>query len=70
MKAVSSAFSGMPKEHGVTGAQFLLRWGVRNGYAMLSESLNPERLKQSIDLEGLEIDNADMAAGRESNRMR
>jgi 2,5-diketo-D-gluconate reductase A len=68
MKADSGMFTEMAKKYGVTEAQFLLRWGVQNGYAVLPKSLNPERMKQNIDLEGFEIDAADMAAIREMDR--
>ncbi|WP_370321571.1 aldo/keto reductase [Oricola sp.] len=68
MKADSAAFSDMARKYGVTEAQFLLRWGVQNGYAVLPKSLNPQRMKQNIDLEGFEIDDTDMAAIREMDR--
>ena len=68
MKADSGVFTEMARKYGVTEAQFLLRWGVQNGYAVLPKSLNPERMKQNIDLEGFEIDAADMAAIRTMDR--
>ncbi|MCC0020281.1 MAG: aldo/keto reductase [Nitratireductor sp.] len=68
MKADSGVFTEIARKYGVTEAQFLLRWGVQNGYAVLPKSLNPERMKQNIDLEGFEIDAADMAAIRTMDR--
>lgn len=68
MKADGSVFSDMARKYGVTEAQFLLRWGVQNGYAVLPKSLNPQRMKQNIDLEGFEIDDTDMATIRGMDR--
>lgn len=56
-----SSFKVMASKYGVTEAQVLLRWGVQKGYAVLPKSLNPERMRQNIDLFGFEIDAADMA---------
>lgn len=61
MKADSSSFKGMAEKYGVTEAQLLLRWGVQNGYAVLPKSLNPERMRQNLDLFSFAIDDADMA---------
>jgi 2,5-diketo-D-gluconate reductase A len=56
-----SSFKVMASKYGVTEAQILLRWGVQKGYAVLPKSMNPERMRQNIDLFGFEIDAADMA---------
>ena len=61
MKADGTAFIGMAEKYGVSEAQLLLRWGVQNGYAVLPKSLNPERMRQNLDLFSFEIDEADMA---------
>lgn len=61
MKADNSSFKGMAAKYGVTEAQLLLRWGVQNGYAVLPKSLNPERMRQNLDLFSFAIDDADMA---------
>ena len=68
MKADGSAFTKMAAKYGVTEAQLLLRWGVQNGYAVLPKSLNPERMRQNIDLAGFEIDDADLAAIKTMDR--
>lgn len=68
MKADGGTFAGMAARYGVTEAQFLLRWGIQNGFAVLPRSLNPERIRQNIDLEGFEIGEADMAAIRGMDR--
>lgn len=68
MKSGSGVFTGMAKKYGVTEAQFLLRWGVQNGYAVLPKSIDRGRIEQNIDLEGFEIDAADMAAIRKMDR--
>lgn len=57
----ASPFKAMAAKYGVTEAQVLLRWGVQKGFAVLPKSLNPERMRQNIDLFGFEIDAADMA---------
>ena len=56
-----SPFKAMAAKYGVTEAQVLLRWGVQKGYPVLPKSLNPERMRQNIDLFGFEIDAGDMA---------
>lgn len=68
MKADSGVFTAMAARYGVTEAQFLLRWGVQNGYAVLPKSLKPERMKQNLDLEGFAIDEADMEVLRGMDR--
>jgi 2,5-diketo-D-gluconate reductase A len=57
----ASPFKAMALKYGVTEAQVLLRWGIQKGFAVLPKSLNPERMRQNIDLFGFEIDDADMA---------
>ncbi|SDJ54129.1 aldo/keto reductase [Aliiruegeria lutimaris] len=57
----ASPFKEMADKYGVTEAQVLLRWAVQKGFAVLPKSLNPERMRQNIDLFGFEIDEADMA---------
>lgn len=61
MKADGTAFRAMAAKYGVSEAQLLLRWGVQNGYAVLPKSLNPERMRQNLDLFSFAIDDADMA---------
>lgn len=61
MKADNTAFKDMAEKYGVSEAQLLLRWGVQNGYAVLPKSLNPERMRQNLDLFTFTIDDADMA---------
>jgi 2,5-diketo-D-gluconate reductase A len=57
----ASPFKAMAAKYGVTEAQVLLRWGVQKGFAVLPKSLNPMRMRQNIDLFGIEIDAGDMA---------
>ncbi|MDC0737181.1 aldo/keto reductase [Cognatishimia sp. SS12] len=61
MKAEDTVFKAMAEKYGVSEAQLLLRWGVQNGYAVLPKSLNPNRMRQNIDLFSFQIDDADMA---------
>lgn len=62
LKAGDNVFAALAVKYGVTEAQLLLRWGIQNGYAVLPKSLNPERMRQNIDLEGFAINDADMEA--------
>ncbi|WP_247664473.1 aldo/keto reductase [Ralstonia pseudosolanacearum] len=61
MRADDDVFAEMAAKYRVSEAQLLLRWGVQNGYAVLPKSLNPERMRQNLDLFGFSIDDADMA---------
>lgn len=65
---VASPFKSMARKYGVSEAQLLLRWGVQNGYGVLPKSVNPERVRQNLDLFGFEIEEPDMAAIREMDR--
>jgi len=53
-------FTDMAAKYGVTAAQFLLRWGIQNGYPILPKSINPERIRQNIKLAGFIIEEDDM----------
>ncbi|MEH6647654.1 aldo/keto reductase [Sulfitobacter sp.] len=68
MKAGGSVFTQMAAKYGVSEAQLLLRWGVQNGYAVLPKSLNPDRMRQNIDLAGFQIDDADIASIKTMDR--
>ena len=67
-KKADGVFATMAAKYGVAEAQLLLQWGVQNGYAILPKSLNPERMKQNLDLDGFEIDAEDMDAIRKMDR--
>ena len=68
MKADGAAFKDMAEKYGISEAQLLLRWGIQNGYAVLPKSLNPDRMRQNIDLFSFAIDDADMAQMATMNR--
>ncbi|MBY5475684.1 aldo/keto reductase [Rhizobium leguminosarum] len=68
MKISDGVLAAMAAKYGVTEAQLLLRWGVQNGYAVLPKSLNPERMRQNIDLGGFVIDAADLASLKAMDR--
>lgn len=57
-----SPFKQLAAKYQVTEAQFLLRWGLQKGYAVLPKSTDPARIRQNIDLFSFEIDEDDMAA--------
>jgi 2,5-diketo-D-gluconate reductase A len=56
------SFKKLAAKYQVTEAQFLLRWGLQKGYAVLPKSTNPARIRQNIDLFYFEIAEDDMAA--------
>lgn len=62
MRAPDAVIRAMAVRYGVSEAQLLLRWGIQNGYAVLPKSLNPDRMRQNLDLDGFRIDDADMAS--------
>jgi 2,5-diketo-D-gluconate reductase A len=61
MKANSTFFQSIAAKYGVSEAHLLLCWGVQNGYAVLPKSLNPDRMRQNIDLFAFAIDDVDLA---------
>ena len=68
MKADGTDFKEMAEKYGVSEAQFLLRWGVQNGYAVLPKSVKLARMRQNLDLFSFSIDDADMAQMATINR--
>jgi len=58
---VDAPFRAMAEKYGVTEAQFLLRWGVQQGFGVLPKTTNAQRLSMNLDLFGFEIDSDDMA---------
>ncbi|MGI5442959.1 aldo/keto reductase family protein [Streptomyces shenzhenensis] len=56
----NSPFKKLAEKYGVTEAQFLLGWGVQNGYPVLPKSTNPNRIRQNLDIFSFTIDDADM----------
>jgi 2,5-diketo-D-gluconate reductase A len=61
MKAGDNVLSAMAAKYGVTQAQLLLRWSIQNGYAVIPKSVDPERIRINIDLDGFSIVDQDMA---------
>ncbi len=45
---------------GVSEAKLLLRWGLQQGYAVLTKSSKPERIKENLDLFDFSIPKNDM----------
>lgn len=46
--------------HGATPAQVVLKWHLQHDIVILPRSSNPERIRQNIDLDGFELDPAEM----------
>ncbi|MET7319633.1 aldo/keto reductase [Streptomyces sp. NPDC005549] len=55
-----SPFKKLAQKYGVSEAQFLLGWGVQNGYPVLPKSTNPDRMRQNLDIFSFRIDDADV----------
>jgi 2,5-diketo-D-gluconate reductase A len=56
-------------KHGRTPAQVVLRWHVQLGVLPIPKSANPERRLENLQVEGFELDAADMAAIEGLNRV-
>ena len=52
-------FKILSKKYNATEAQFLLKWALQNGYAVLPKSISSNRMKENFDLNFL-IDDTDM----------
>ena len=48
------------EKHGKTYAQVMLRWCIQNNLVVLPKSVNPERVRQNIDIFDFELDEGDM----------
>ncbi|KQS95540.1 aldo/keto reductase [Rhizobium sp. Leaf386] len=68
MRISDGVLASIAAKYGVTEAQLLLRWGVQSGYPVLPKSLNPERMRQNIDLDGFTIDDGDLASMKSMDR--
>jgi 2,5-diketo-D-gluconate reductase A len=44
-----------------TPAQVVLRWHVQLGCVVIPKSVNPDRIRENIDIFDFELDDADMA---------
>lgn len=60
MEQDGAVFVKLAAKYGVSEAQFLLRWGVQNGYAVLPKSLNQKRMLENLDIFGFSIDEDDI----------
>ncbi|MGH3788560.1 MAG: aldo/keto reductase [Pseudonocardiaceae bacterium] len=47
--------------HGVTPAQVVLRWHVQMGNIVIPKSVNPQRIRQNLDVFGFELSAEDLA---------
>ncbi|MEI7256612.1 aldo/keto reductase [Dickeya dadantii] len=64
MLSSGNAFLTLAHKYHVTEAQFLLRWAIQQRYPVLPKSLNPERMRQNLDVFGFDIAQDDMDAIR------
>lgn len=63
----ADVFVRLADKYGVTEAQFLLRWGVQSGFAILPKSLNPGRIRENAALDFV-ISDEDMEAIAQMDR--
>ncbi|MGW7269649.1 aldo/keto reductase [Streptomyces sp. NPDC054864] len=56
------AIIAIAQKHGRTPAQVVLRWHLQLGNVVIPKSVTPSRIKENIDVFGLELDPEDMAA--------
>ncbi|WP_089104540.1 aldo/keto reductase [Streptomyces hyaluromycini] len=63
-----SPFKKLAEKYGVTEAQFLLGWGVQNGYPVLPKTTDPVRMRENLDVFSFRIDDADMDRVRDMDR--
>ena len=52
----------------VSEAKILLRWGLQQGYCVLTKSSKPERIRENLNLFDFEISDSDMARLNQLNR--
>jgi diketogulonate reductase-like aldo/keto reductase len=50
------------QRHGRTAAQVVLRWHIQIGNVVIPKSVNPDRIRENIDIFDFELDEADMRA--------
>ncbi|TQK20709.1 2,5-diketo-D-gluconate reductase A [Microbacterium sp. SLBN-154] len=50
------------RAHGVTPAQVVLRWHLENDITVIPKSVNPDRIRQNLDLFGFSLTSADHRA--------
>jgi 2,5-diketo-D-gluconate reductase A len=51
----------LARKHGVTLAQIVIRWHVQLGDVVIPKSVNPQRIRQNLDVFGFELDADDLA---------
>lgn len=54
-------FTEFAAKYGVSEAQFLLRWGLQKGFAIIPKSMNEVRMGENFALDGFAISDEDMA---------
>lgn len=59
-KSDDGVFASLAAKYGVSEAQFLLAWGLANGYAVLPKSLSEDRMRQNLDIGGIAISAEDL----------
>lgn len=54
-------FTELAKKYGKTPAQIILRWSVQEGNVVFPKTLNPEHMRQNIDIFDFELTSDEMA---------
>jgi 2,5-diketo-D-gluconate reductase A len=55
------ALAGIAAKHGKTPAQVVIRWHLDEGLIVIPKTVNPERLRENIDVWGFTLDAEDLA---------
>lgn len=55
-------FEELAQKYGKSPAQIILRWHLQRGMAVIPKSVNPERIRQNMDVFDFELEQADMDA--------
>lgn len=53
--------AGLGRKHGKTPAQVVIRWHLDSGLVVIPKSVNPDRLRQNLDVFDFRLDADDMA---------
>ncbi|KAB8060150.1 aldo/keto reductase [Janthinobacterium sp. FT14W] len=53
---------GIAARHGKSVGQVVLRWLTHRGIAVLAKTVRPERMAENLAIDGVDLDEADMAA--------
>lgn len=59
---IDNAVQRIADKHHKTIAQVVLRWHIQNGLVVIPKSVDPDRIRENIDIFDFKLDNSDMIA--------